>query len=224
MPLFVLTTLACVHDLPWRDTADTGPAEEPEPTLADVAAGRTGDGDFVFLEDVVTATGTTLDGRTFFIQTQDGAAGLRVDLSDPGDVGPLAPGVVMDIQGYVDRDVGSARLVMWEPDWLYRSATTDAPEPAEIDLSEGIVEADAGRLVRVSGLQTTGCASVIGDVPVGEDLVLSDRFGPLGDLADGATIATVDGVLVREAEAWQLWPRGAGGLGPATGGVPCEDD
>jgi hypothetical protein len=223
-PVLLLLLTACVHDLPWRDTADTGPAPEPAPTLADIAAGTTDDGEFVVLEGVVAITGATLDGRTFFVQAADGAAGLRVDLADPGDLGPLGPGVVMDVQGYVDHDIGSARLVMWEPDWLYRSGTVDPPAPAALDPETDPLEANAGRLVQLADRTTAGCASVIGDVPLDGDLTLSDRFGPLGDLPDGATIATVGGVLVRESQSWQLWPRGAADLGGVSGGAPCPTD
>ena len=44
MPLLLLLT-ACIHDLPWRDTAaDTGPEPDAPPTLPQIAAGGGDDG------------------------------------------------------------------------------------------------------------------------------------------------------------------------------------
>lgn len=219
MPLLLLLT-ACIHDLPWRDTADTAPPPEPPPTLAAIAAGGGDDGAFLRFEGLVAATGTTADGRTFFLQDAEGGAGLRVDLSFAGGIGPLQPGAVVDLLAYLDKDQGSPRLLVWEPDWIRRGAPVDPPPPAPLDLSAAPWGPNAGRLVRVEGLTSEGCADAVGDVPLADGLRLSDRFVPHpGGLVEGAHIGSVDGVLVEEWGTWQLWP-----VAPATGvsgGRPC---
>lgn len=222
MPLALLLLTACVQDLPWRDTSDTGPEPEPPPTLPQLAAGGGDDGAFLRFDGLIVATGPTRDGRTFFLQTPEGDAGLRVDLSFPGTVGPLAPGDVLTLQGYLDRDLGSPRLLVWEPDWLRRDAPAAPPSPAALDLDTAPWSPNAGRLVRIEGLTSRGCPDAIGDVPLAGDLTLSDRFAPLPEgIVDGTRIDTVEGVLVEEWGAWQLWPVGTAAVAGVSGGRPC---
>jgi hypothetical protein len=223
MPLLLLLT-ACIHDLPWRDTAaDTGPVSEDPPTLPQIAAGGGDDGAFLRFEELVAATGTTRDGRTFFLQTPEGDAGLRVDLSFAGTVGPLAPGDVVTLQGYLDKDQGSPRLLVWEPDWLRRDPPVDPPTPTLLDLDAAPWSPNASRLVRVEGLTTLGCPDAVGDTPLRDAPTLSDRFvaHPNG-LVDGTRIASVEGVLVEEWGVWQLWPVATGAVSGVSGGQPCQ--
>lgn len=222
MPLVLLALTACIHDLPWRDTADTGAPVEPPPTLADIAAGGGDDGAFLRFDALVAATGTTRDGRTFFLQPAEGGAGLRVDLAFAGTAGPIDPGDVITLQGYLDKDQGSPRLLVWEPDWLRREAPVAAPGATPLDLETADRGPNAGRLVRVEGLTSRGCPDAIGDVPLAGELTLSDRFAPLPDgIVDGTGIAAVEGVLVDEWGAWQLWPVGTAAVEGVSGGLPC---
>ena len=98
MSLALLLLTACIHDLSWRDSSDTAPPDAPPPTLADIAAGGGSDGAFIRFDGLVAGTGLTRDGRTFFLQTPDGGAGLRVDLAHAGTIGPLAPGAVLTLR------------------------------------------------------------------------------------------------------------------------------
>ena len=222
MPILLLSLTACIHDLPWRDTADTGPALEPAPGLVDVAQGTVDNGAFLRLDGVVVATGLTRDGRTFFVQTPEGDAGLRVELAFTGPVGPMAPGDVLTLQGYLDTGMGSPRLLMWEPDWLRRKTPVAPPEAAPVDLAAVSWSREAGRLVRVEVLESLDCPDAIGDAPLAGGLVLSDRFVPHpAGIMDGTQLGPIEGVLVREWDDWQLWPADAEAIGAVSGGSPC---
>lgn len=222
MPLLLLLT-ACIHDLPWRDTAaDTGPEPDAPPTLPQIAAGGGDDGAFLRFEDLVAATGPTRDGRTFFLQTPEGDAGLRIDLSFAGTIGPLAPGDVISLQGYLDKDQGSPRLLVWEPDWLRRDTPVAPPTASLLDLDAAPWSPNAGRLVRVEGLASLGCPDAVGDVRLADAPTLSDRFTPHPDgLLEDTRIAWVEGILVEEWGTWQLWPVGEGSVAGVSGGRPC---
>jgi hypothetical protein len=222
MPLVLLALTACIHDLPWRDTADTGEPDAPPPTLPEVAAGGGGDGQFLRFEALVAATGTTRDGGTFFVQDPEGSAGLRVDLAFAGTIGPVSPGDVIDLQGYLDKDQGSPRLIVWEPDWLRRELPVDPPAATPLDLETASWAPNASRLVRVEGLTSLGCADAIGDVPLDGGLTLSDRFADLpGGIVEDSRIASVEGVIVEEWGAWRLWPVSTAAVQGVSGGRPC---
>lgn len=222
MPILLMSLTACIHDLPWRDTTDTGPEPEPAPGLVDVAEGTVDNGAFLRFDGVVAATGLTRDGRTFFVQTPEGHAGLRVELAFTGPVGPMAPGDVLTLQGYLDTGTGSPRLLMWEPDWLRRETPVDAPEAASIDLAAVSWSREAGRLVGVEALVSLDCPDAIGDIPLAGGLTLSDRFAPHPPgIVEGSDIASVVGVLVEEWGQWQLWPVGPEAVGSVSGGRPC---
>ncbi len=223
MSLALLLLTACIHDLSWRDSSDTAPPDAPPPTLADIAAGGGSDGAFIRFDGLVAGTGLTRDGRTFFLQTPDGGAGLRVDLAHAGTIGPLAPGDVLTLQGYLDKDQGSPRLLVWEPDWLRRTGHPVPPPPTTtIDLAVAPWQANAGRLIEVSGLVSLDCPNAIGDIPLDGGLTLSDRFIPLpAAIVEGSRIHAVRGVLVEEWGAWQLWPVDADAVAGVSGGRPC---
>ena len=217
-PVFFLTAaLACVQNLDRTDSGDTA-AGDVEPTLLDAAAGAVEDGTTLHLNDVVVSTLATTDGGSFFIQSLGGGAGMRVDLAYPGSVDWVRPGDTLNLIGVLDTTAGSAVLDVWEPDWISRTGAVEPPAPAALSLDGPPRAADAGRLVRLSGITTAGCPDAVGNVSLTEALLLVDRLAPVGALDDGASIATLDGVLVQISARWELWVVSMSGI---SGGAAC---
>ena len=225
MPFLLLTLTACIHDLPWRDTADTGAEEAVAPALAEVAAGTVENGSFLRFDGLIASTGLTRDGRTFFLQTPEGDAGVRVDLAFTGAIGSMSPGDVITLQGYLDTGLGSPRLLVWEPDWLRREAPVEPPAAMSLSLDDTSWQAAAGRPIEVENLTAENCPDDIGDVPLRQGPTLSDRFAPLpSGIQVGSTLGSTTAILVQEWDTWQLWPLDASAVQDVSGGRPCSPD